>query len=715
MSSPIRPLPPVRRTALALGLSALYAGAAAEPLPAFIPTVVVTAAGFEQNVRQAPASITVLTREALAQERFGNLTQALESVEGVDVGAASDKTGGMNISVRGMPSDYTLILIDGRRQNSAGNVAPNGFGGTQTSFMPPLGAIERIEIIRGPMSTLYGSDAMGGVVNIITRKVGKKWTAALTADYTVQEEASFGDQRSAKFHLSGPVRADLLGLALRGSVSRRNAADIRYTTQAGTEAKPVMGANPVASELRNLGARLAFTPHRDHTVVLDADASRQTYDNARGQLGTLGLKGGYGPEQEYRRDQLSASWRARMGVGTLDTALMRNRTETLGRTIPPGTPGAVAGSARTLAAQSPVLDAKLLLPLGAHLATVGAQWWDASMRDGVAPNRFAFTQKALFAEDEWRLHDSFSLTLGARYDRHSVFGGELSPRVYGVWNAGPNWTVKGGVSKGYKTPRVEQLTPGINGFGGQGTIPLVGSPGLQPETSVSTELGFFFDNHAGTTANASLFNNAFRDKITSGTGLLNCSYAPAPQRPGCVSFGHWPNVDAFGQSINVDEAVTHGLELGARFPLGQALSATANYTYTDSEQKSGSNAGKPLTDTPRHAVNARLQWSVSPTWKHWLRTEYRSERFRDPGTSAESRAAKAALGDYRGYTMLHLGSSYKLSRKVSINAALYNLLNKNFVDYQAYRASTTAAFAYANRFVNSLEGRRLWLSLNVEV
>lgn len=714
MPSPTRPLP-LPHTVLALGLSVLYAGVDAEPLPAFIPTVVVTAAGFEQNAKQAPASITVLTRETLAQERFGNLTQALDSVEGIDVAAASDKTGGMNISVRGMPSDYTLILIDGRRQNTAGNVAPNGFGGTQTSFMPPLGAIARIEIIRGPMSTLYGSDAMGGVINIITRKVGKKWTAALTADYTLQEEASFGDQRSAKFYLSGPVRYDLLGLALRGSVSRRNAADIHYTTIAGTDAKPVMGANPVASALENLGGRLAFTPHRDHTVVLDADASRQTYDNSRGQLGTLGLNGGYGPEQQYRRDQISASYRARLGFGTLDTAYMRNRTETLGRTIPPGTPGAVAGSARTLEARSTVFDAKLLLSLDAHLATVGGQWWDASMRDGVAPGPFAFTQKALFVEDEWRLQDSFSLTLGARYDRHDVFGGALSPRVYGVWSAAPHWTVKGGIGKGYKTPRIEQLTPGINGFGGQGTIPLVGSPGLKPETSVTTELALFFDNHAGTTASATLFNNAFRDKITSGTGLLNCSYAPAPERPGCVSFGNWPNVDAFGQSINVDEAITRGLELGTRFPLGRALSATTNYTYTDSEQKSGSNAGKPLTDTPRHAVNARLQWNVSPAWKHWLRTEYRSERYRDPGTSADTRAAKAALDDYRGYTMLHLGTSYKLNHKVSINAALYNLLNKNFIDYQPYRATPTAAFTYANRFVNSLEGRRLWLALNVEV
>jgi len=270
------------------------------------------------------------------------------------------------------------------------------------------------------------------------------------------------------------------------------------------------------------------------------------------------------------------------------------------------------------------------------------------------------------------------------------------------------------VSKGYKTPRVEQLTPGINGFGGQGTIPLVGSPNLQPETSVTTELGAYFDNGAGWTANATVFNNDFKDKITSGTGLINCTYRPAPNRPGCVSFGNWPNVDAFGQSINVDEAVTRGVELATRFPLAAGWAASANYTYTDSEQESGESAGKPLSDTPKHAFNARLTWDVSPDWNTWLRAEYRSERFRDPGTSAATRAARDALGDFKGYTMLHLGTSYQVTPAVTLNAAIYNLLDKDFIDYRPYRATPAGAPTYSSVYVNNLDGRRLWLSMNVD-
>src|SRR5690554_5411743 len=107
---------------------------------------VVTASGFEQKITEAPASISVISQEDLQQNRFSNLAQALDNVEGIDIRQGTGKTGGLNISIRGMPSEYTLILIDGRRQNSAGNVTPNGFNETSTSFMPPMSAIERIEV-----------------------------------------------------------------------------------------------------------------------------------------------------------------------------------------------------------------------------------------------------------------------------------------------------------------------------------------------------------------------------------------------------------------------------------------------------------------------------------------------------------------------------------------------------------------------------------------
>ena len=116
--------------------------------------------------------------------------QALGDVEGIDIGQGHGQDRRIEYQHPRHAEPVHPDPIDGRRQNAAGNVTPNGFSETSTSFMPPLSAIERIEVIRGPMSTLYGSDAMGGVINIITRKVAKEWTGSLTQDYTYRKIAT---------------------------------------------------------------------------------------------------------------------------------------------------------------------------------------------------------------------------------------------------------------------------------------------------------------------------------------------------------------------------------------------------------------------------------------------------------------------------------------------------------------------------------------------
>ena len=126
-----------------------------------LDSVVVTASGFEQQIKEAPASISVITREELETKPFHNLADAVADVEGVTV-ERGGKAGGMNISIRGLPSDYTLVLVDGKRlnQNSSG-ARPNGFGDVDTNFIPPMAAIERIEVVRGPDVHALRPDASG--------------------------------------------------------------------------------------------------------------------------------------------------------------------------------------------------------------------------------------------------------------------------------------------------------------------------------------------------------------------------------------------------------------------------------------------------------------------------------------------------------------------------------------------------------------------------
>ncbi|MBX9460179.1 MAG: TonB-dependent receptor, partial [Brevundimonas sp.] len=185
-----------------------------------------------------------------------------------------------------------------------------------------------------------------------------------------------------------------------------------------------------------------------------------------------------------------------------------------------------------------------------------------------------------------------------------------APRAYLVWNASDAWTFKGGVSQGFKTPSLEQLAEGIVGFGQQGRLPLLGSPGLTPETSTSTEVAAFYNNGGGFRASVTLFHNRFEDKIASGTPVANCTFGlTRPQydaggypTTGCVDVGFWPNAATFGQRVNIDEAVTQGVETAVRWTISPDWTLSGNYTFTDSEQKSGAAEGLPLTDTPEHMV-----------------------------------------------------------------------------------------------------------------
>lgn len=705
---------------VALLLTATSVGLLAADSPVFyadelvrLEPEVVTASGFSQTITNAPASISLITREELQEKRVNSLAEAISEIEGVDIGSTAGKTGGLNISIRGMPSDYTLILVDGRRQNTAGNVTPNGFGETSTSFLPPPSAIERIEVIRGPMSTLYGSDAMGGVVNIITRKVGEVWNGSLTVGGTLQGDRDFGDSGSINTYLSGPLIQKKLGLSLRGNVFSRAASDLNYTDATGAEVEvSKRGPSPVKADIHTLGARLDFIPHRDHELWLDAEIYRQTYDNNAGQLGTLDAPtsfNGYGPELKFNRDQYTLAHTWRFEGGVLDSSLVRNTTETIGRTIPPGTPGKTPGSPRDLDNENLIFDTKAVLNFGVHTMTVGGQYWEAEMIDGVAPAPYEQTQWALFAEDEWRLLPDLRFTFGARRDEHSQFGHHVNPRGYLVWNATSAWSFKVGVSQGFKAPRLDQIADGITGFTGQGTRPTIGSPSLKPETSTSTEFGVIFDNDKGLRLSLTAFNNEFEDKIANGPGLLNATFAASPNRPGSVNYGNWPLVDTFAQLINVDEAVTRGAEAGFYYRFLENWSINGNYTYTHSEQKSGTEAGRPLYDTPRHMANARLRWTATSKLSLWLSGEYRSERYRALDTATST--AKATYGDYRAYQLYHLGGAYQVNSTLTLNATIYNLLDKNFVEYGPYVSNTsTGAISYTNLYSNNQEPRRLWLS-----
>ena len=696
--------------------------------------IVVSATGFEQKITDAPASISVLSHEELERHSFSNLAEALETVEGVDVRQSTGKTGGLNISIRGLPSDYTLILIDGRRQNPPGNVTPNGFGSTATSFIPPMSAIERIEVIRGPMSTLYGSDAIGGVVNIITKKVSDQWTGSITMEHTFQENQDIGDSSKTSFYTSGPMKEGVLGMAIRGSYYDREASDLDFDD--GTEVTK-RGLSPVESDNYNLGARFTLVPAKGQEFYLDLEQTRQTYNNDECQLGTLDgfdrncessptTANGYDDELRFNRDQLALGSSSTLGFGTWSNDLTYNVTETLGRTLP-GTIGEaydapyenlIGGDDRELKSRDLVLDSKLVAPVtDSQMLTLGGQYRSSRLTDGLADTTYRQDSWALFAEDEWYLTDTLALTLGGRYEDHDAFSGHFTPRAYLVWNAAPSWTFKGGVSEGYKTPDINDLHDGINGVTGQGTILTIGTPDLKPEKSTNYELGAYFDNLNGFKANATLFYTRFRDKIDDGSDITITGDSLIPD-------------GTYSQLANIGSAETRGLELASSWDFAPNWRLSANYTYTQSEQTSGENEGEPLTNTPEHVLQARVNWTATPKLDLWLSGEYRGERTRylmkRENMSAEEKAIYDAVGDLDAYTLFHLGGTYRATDRFRVTATIYNLFDKNFLtgSYYSYDDGGTTVSGWAPDYVyisrntgaggTVEEGRRLWVSATLD-
>jgi outer membrane receptor for ferrienterochelin and colicins len=682
--------------------------------------IVVSASGFEQLVITAPASVTLVPRQELSRAQLRNIADAVQAIPGVDVDgtdARSNKTGNRTVSLRGLPSDYTLILIDGRRQNVPGTVSPNAFDDAGAAFLPPVSAIERIEVIRGPMSSLYGADALGGVVNIVTRRGSERWLADVALDAMVQGQSDFGSSGNLDAFVSGPVVPGLLNLQAQARRFQRGETTVEFPGQdVSMDRRRSMGQLPTRSTINTAGGQLTFTPLGSHEFYVGADVTRQSYDNELGQLGQINASAepgtaafpdrlqGYDQELRFDRDQIYAGHRASFGRHLLRTMVSTDRMETIGRTIPRAAATAESGrrgTPRKLETTTLNASSRFTAFLGSHTVTAGAEYLDLGFTDGIPDRTFTATQVGVFAENEWRASARLRLTGGVRYDDHSGFGGQYSPRAYAVYQAAPAWTFKGGIGRGYRAPRLEQLDPGIVGFGDQGTVPLYGNPELRPEFSTNYEMSVLFDDMDRLAATVTGFRTDLRDKIERPVGATG------------------------GVTANVGTALLQGVEVSALARINAAWELRTGYTLTRSEVTTddahGYAKGDPLFGVPAHMLNGRLQWRATPRLDATLAGQYLSSRhrpdaFHEPHLGGSAQGAAEALGDFHGYSLLSLGASYQLSERLQLNASIENLLDKNFVDYRPYPLRNNPnVTAFSNVYNNILEPRRLRVALRASL
>ncbi|PAF51258.1 TonB-dependent receptor [Helicobacter sp. 13S00477-4] len=691
---------------------------------------VVSASGYSQDIKEAPASISILTKEDLEDKPYRDLGEAVANIPGVSIETGVGKTGGYNISIRGMPADYTLILTDGKRQNVSTSVFPNGFTEVFTSFIPPLAAIERIEVIRGPMSTLYGSDAIGGIVNVITKKNFERWSSSFALDMTFQEEKLFGNTYTGSFYTSGPLDIQKKwGFAIRGREHYRSfvpTGDLKVVPgEKSLSRNSVVGLSE--ANIYDIGTRVSYSPSKENYFYLDYQNALQWYDNSQSLLGTVGNRGGYDKDLYFMRNNAIIAHLGDYSFGKTDTSVQYLSTTNQGRLItqdavPAGSP--LVGKSRDLQGNDVILDTKLLVG-GDNRGnlTLGGRYWFSSMTDkAVVGHSFMYQHNAaMFAESELAVFQNLFLTLGVRENFNSAFGFNTSPRAYLVYNAFEWLTLKGGVSTGYKTPTVSQLVRGVNGLTAQGTVPTYGNPDLKPETSISFEFGLLSETNwidVGVTG----FYNTFRDKIQS-VSVAKDVQIPVPGGGICTATGR-----GCSYSINADSAITYGTEVffGIK-PIDIVygnIGLNLNYTFTKTEQTSGGAKGIPLANIPEHSLNGSLNYSID-NLGIYLRGEYRAKQLRTyiggrVGSSAGSLSAldkfKADNPNlspyYNNYLLLHLGGHYNITKNLRLHLGVYNLLNQNFIDYVS--ATINKKSEYVNNYNYVREGRRYFVGLNMD-
>ncbi|EOS92760.1 catecholate siderophore receptor CirA [Erwinia tracheiphila] len=591
--------------------------------------MVVTASAVAQSLNDAPASISVITREDLQKKPVQNLAAVLKDVPGVQLTNESDNRQG--VSIRGLGSGYTLILVDGKRVNSRNAVfRHNDF---DLNWIPAE-SIERIEVVRGPMSSLYGSDALGGVVNIITRKGETAWHGTLSADTTIQEHRDRGDSGNGNFFASGPLMDDLLAVKVYGALGKREKD--RASSASGSTGQPRIEGYTS----RNANVEFSLTPDKEQDITMSYGRDRQDRHSD-----TLN-------KNRLERENYAVGHNGRWGWANTDLRFygenIRNK------------------NAAAITSKNNVLDGKVVVPLDEYsqLLTLGGEYRNDRLDDRINMKNGGTAQAnqyALFLEDEWRLFESFALTGGVRMDDHQNYGVNWSPRLYLVWNATDNVTLKGGWASAFKAPSLLQLSPDWQSVSCRGSCNVAGSKDLRAETSESVELGLYYAGQDDVTASATVFQNDIDDMITV---VRTANRQLAQRYPNFVGFDTSGN--PIFQYYNVNKARIRGVETELGLPLFETLRLKLNYTYNDARNLS-QGGNKPLSELQFHTSNATLDWKPFADWSLYLSANYR-------GKSRTVTDGNATPG---GYTLWNTGGSYQIGKNVKLRAGILNLTDKD--------------------------------------
>ena len=700
---------------------------------AILPLALISAfshAAEEKAIEQAEVDTVYVTAEKQLQQSLGvsriskddidkrpaanDISEFVRTMPGVNLTgntATGQRGNKRQIDLRGMGPENTLILIDGKPVNSrqSERISMRGERNTRgDSNWVPVEEIESITVLRGPAATRYGSGAMGGVVNIVTKKVSKEFKGQVNLYANQPQDSKEGATRRIGFNLSGPIIQDTLGFRIYGNLNKTDAdaADIN----AGHGNDSAAGVEGVRN--KDIAGRLQWKISPAQTLILDSSYSRQgniyngdtQNSNPRSAL-VNSLADSKAETARLYRSAYSLTHDGAWDWG--DTKNVISYERTVNSHLPEGLAGGPEGSYTGLDFVQSRLknlrfssEANIPFKLGVdNVLTVGAEFTDSKLDDpasnsqgfkdqgktdvfnGISATRSGKASQrnwAAYVEDNISLTDKTHLIPAIRFDHNSDSGSNWSPALNFSHQIGENWLVKGGIARAYKAPNLYQTNPDFILYTrGQG-CPLnapnsvrcyyMGNGNLKPETSINKEIGLEF-NKNGWQASATYFHNAYRNKIVIGDQLIATS-----------NIGNW-----LLQWENTPKATISGIEGNLVVPLHDTLKWSNNFTYM---HKSEDYQGNPLSLVPKHTLNSTLSWTPNErfdtnlTFTHYGRTKPRSVAVNHLEQKGNPRAGVAALSSEHSQTQVGsygiwgINAGYNWNKRVAVRGGISNLFDK---------------------------------------
>lgn len=587
--------------------------------------MVVTATKNQTSVRDAPASITVIDNETLNRTPANDVASVLETVPGLQVVRTSGSE--PYITIRGLKNNnsardnYTLMLINGRRITSAETMVR---GATFDFSSIPMSAIDHIEVIRGPMSSLYGSDALGGVVNVILKQPTDDTQVNASLSYS-QPENGGGAMEKGNIFVSGAAIPDKLLYTVTAEYSQQDdwfPDDVNSGNTFSGNAE---------EERSGLHTSLNWLVNDANTVLFDAGYMKddRTFPDA--------------DKDDSSDDDITNSEKYTFGVGhqglwgwgDSDVYYLYEHAEIYDDNSHP-----LLGVTNSKQ-QNHSLDGKLTLTtFESQVITTGINATTTSVDiDQNYDGTQTTGQQAIFLQDQISLTETLAATLSGRFTHHDDFGSDFTPRVYLVYNPTNRFTVKGGYAEGFKTPTIYQTSEDFSLVSCGGSCYLTGNPDLKAETSKTYELASSY-NADHWFVQATVFYNEISNMIDRDTST---------RASGWITYQ------------NIDEAESKGVELEGQLDILENIDLTANATYTNAKDKSEDTS---LENVPRWLSNISLNWYATDRLSLYTSANYTGKQW-DGDTWLDP------------YVIANLGGSYEFNSNWTVKAGVTNFLDEN--------------------------------------